>query len=68
MQEKTQEKKSRKDEILSLLQDTTLNIQDLAEILGIEEDSKKVKSLRSQINRFERDGLLVRNEEGWTIA
>ena len=68
MQEQTQEKKSRKDEILSLLQDTTLNIQDLAEILGIEEDSKKVKSLRSQINRFERDGLLVRNEEGWTIA
>ena len=68
MQEQTQEKKSRKDEILSLLQDTTLGIQDLAAILGIEEDSKKVKSLRSQINRFERDGLLVRNEEGWTIA
>ena len=68
MQEQTKEKKSRKDEILGLLQDTHMTLSVLSEILEIDSDTKKVKSLRSQLNRFERDGLIMKTEEGWTLA
>tara|TARA_E500000331_G_scaffold92535_1_gene88618 strand:- start:1600 stop:3735 length:2136 start_codon:yes stop_codon:yes gene_type:complete len=68
MQEQSKEKKSRKDEILGLLQDTQMSLNDIASILEVETDTKKVKSLRSQLNRFERDGLIMKTEEGWTLA